>query len=391
MTTLNKNSLMQGKQFKIMKTMFEKTIKNIGKSNYVGMKEGMEGEETTMQQLEREFRSTLVMYEKAQRDNLQSTMGVSIDKRKFYGKVVKTSDTNKLYYITTKGIYRELKGPMREPWNIDDDDDNESGLKAIATSHECPYPFDDYIIESSELTNFQQGMPLNYKRLNSDIGGSGDGYYWQKCPPLEGGGFGGHPWNNGGVFIIKDGSPGSQLAWLDHYGKKYNFKSGIKREDVHISFPKMGEKTYLIPSTEFLSNLPSGEGRGLMPLQSPELTKESPAPGIVSFNGDEGTSIISLNNKLIELAIRMRDEIRSVEVRNNDSRGASREINGSLDELIKELEKQRRLVKELKTEIVSLDKSVVDSHSMVKSINLRYFAWGLSLITVVLIGMKIKK
>ena len=33
MSTLNKNSLMQGKQFKIMKTMFEKTIKNIGKAN----------------------------------------------------------------------------------------------------------------------------------------------------------------------------------------------------------------------------------------------------------------------------------------------------------------------------------------------------------------------
>ena len=94
---------------------------------------------------------------------------------------------------------------------------------------------------------------LNYKKLDSDIGGAGDGYYWQKCPPLEGSGFGGHPWNNGGVFIIKDRTPGTQLAWLDHYGKKYNFKTGIK-EDVHISFPKIGERTHLIPSTEFLSN-----------------------------------------------------------------------------------------------------------------------------------------
>ena len=68
MTTLNKQSLMQGEQFKIMKTMFEKTIKNIGKSNYVGLKEGMEGEETNIQQLEREFRDTLLNIEKAQRE-----------------------------------------------------------------------------------------------------------------------------------------------------------------------------------------------------------------------------------------------------------------------------------------------------------------------------------
>ena len=294
-------------------------------------------------------------------------MGIDIDKRKFFGKVVKTKDTNKLYYITTKGVYRELLGPLEEPWNVDDSD---RGLKAIASSHECPYPSSDYFIESSQLSNFLQGMPLNYKKLDSDIGGAGDGYYWQKCPPLEGSGFGGHPWNNGGVFIIKDGTPGTQLAWLDHYGKKYNFKTGIKREDVHISFPKIGERTHLIPSTEFLSNNATRNGGGLMPLQSPELTKDSPAPGIVAFNGDEGNSVISLNNKLIELAVRMRDEIRSIEVRNNDSREASREINGSLDELIAELEKQRKLVKELKTEIVSLDKSVIDSHSMVNSINL---------------------
>ena len=55
-----------------------------------------------------------------------------------------------------------------------------------------------------------------------------------------------------------------------------------------------------------------------------------------------------------------------------------REKLNNLDELIAELENREKIVKELKTEIVSLDKSVIDSHSMVNSINLRYFAWGLS-------------
>ena len=87
----------------------------------------------------------------------------------------------------------------------------------------------------------------------------------------------------------------------------------------------MGERTHLIPSTEFLSNNATRNG-GFNAIAIPELTKDSPAPGIVAFNGDEGNSIISLNNKLIELAVRMRDEIRSIEVRNNDSREASREI-----------------------------------------------------------------
>ena len=52
---------------------------------------------------------------------------------------------------------------------------------------------------------------------------------------------------------------------------------------------------------------------------------------------------------MIELAVRMRDEIRSAKVRNNDSREAS--INDSLDELIAELEKQRKLAKNLKLKL----------------------------------------
>ena len=246
MSALNKKSLLQGQQFKIMKTMFEKTIKNIGKNNYVGIKEGLDHEETTMQQLEREFRNTLDMYERAQRNNLTAAMNISIDKRKFFGKVIKTSDTNKLYYITTRGVYRELLAPQTEPWNSDTED----SLKAVASSHECPFPYDSqYEIESEQLTNFLQGMPLNFKALDNDIGG--DGYYWQKCPPAEGSGFSGHSWNNGGVFIIKDNAPGSQLAWLDHYGKKYNFKSGINRDDVHISFQKLVKKHILYHKLNF--------------------------------------------------------------------------------------------------------------------------------------------
>ena len=200
--------------------------------------------------------------------------------------------------------------------------------------------------------------------------GPDDKYYFQKCPPPTGS----SAWANGGVFAEKDGTS-SGLIWIDHFGKRHDFQDNVLRSQTHNSCPKRTGPTHQIPVTEFNHLLRKSDNK---------LDENTPCPGIVR---SDVQNVTALNNKLIDLAIEMKSEISSVTRRNTDTTETSSKVNTELDELIDQVKKHRERIKNLETEISSLDTTIYDNTHLVKSINLHYIAWGISLVTIGLIAM----
>ena len=354
----NKTSLNQGKQFRTMQKMFNKVIKNIGRSNYIGM-EGLDhDEESKMDTLTKSFRNTLVDYEEAFRLHLSGALVDENNIFQYYGKTIKAG--NKLYWITNKGVKRELMAPEEDTYSIH----TPEGRKKIAVAHGCKLP-DTTEINSTILNLFELGQPLKFKQNTSlENGATGERYIWQKCNSQ---------WEIGGHFIKRAGS--EELGWYDWKGKKHLFQTGLLKENIHNSCPKRdpNKPTYEVKENEW--NLMTAGGT---------LDENSPCPGPLR---DNKSTILVLNNKLIDLAKEMKSEIDSINNRNQDTKESSNDANMAVTMLISELSQHREQVTELQKEIFSLDTSITDNKHLVKAINLRYVTWGISLITISLLIM----
>ena len=354
----NKTSLNQGKQFRTMQKMFNKVIKNIGKSNYIGM-EGLDhDEESKMDTLTKSFRNTLVEYEEAFRLHLSGALVDENNIFQYYGKTIKSGD--KLYWITNKGVKRELMVPEDDTYSIH----TPEGRNKIAVAHGCKLP-DTTDIDSTTLNLFELGQPLKFKQNTSlENAATGERYIWQKCNSQ---------WEIGGHFIKREGS--EELGWYDWKGKKHLFKTGLLKENIHNSCPKRdsNKPTYEVKENEW--NLMTNGGT---------LNENSPCPGPIK---DNKSTILILNNNLIDLAKEMKYEIDSINNRNQDTKESSTDANMAVTMLISELTQHRKQVTELQKEIFSLDTSITDNKHLVKAINLRYVTWGISLITISLLIM----
>jgi len=359
-TSNNKTSLNQGKQFITMQKMFNRVIKNIGKSNYVGI-EGASGNDdpTKMDVLTTSFRNTLGEYEAAFTLHLAGAMNDKKGIFQYYDKTVKLENDDDVYWITNKGVKRKLTAPE----TIDTGNTVDDLVSKLVENHQCKQP---RVINKQILELFTKGADLDFIRA-SDSAETGNEYIWQKCNS---------PWEHGGHFIQQDGVP-SQLGWYDWKGKKHLFKSGLTKDKVHNSFPKKS-------TSHITHNIPVDEWN-LMKDGSPELDENTPRPGI-SQNNKQPT-ILQLNNKLIDLAHEMKDHIDMIVNRGDDTDEASKEAQSALEVLIATVKQQRKEIKELKTEIFSLDANITDNKHLVKSINLRYITWGISLITLSLLIM----
>lgn len=355
----NKKSLRQGEQFNIMKKMFNQNIKHIGKNTYTGIVEGLDDDKTSMEQLKEEFEKTLLDYEEVYKLHLTEKMS-NDDKYKFIGKTVEWDGD--LYYITKKGIMRQLWVPPRldKDWPID------SGKREMA--HNCPRVMKP-ALRQEEKNMFKIGQPL--KAILDQNSTDGTGYTWQKCTD---------PWHFNGAMFIKRRGANNDLAWIDDEGKKYNFKSNIDYNETHDTCPK--QKAPEVVYTIEFSN------PEMIPTITPDLTKESPCPGIT--NNTENR-VIALNDKLIRLAINMRDEITNIENRNGDTKNSISKANSSLEDIMKILKEKRDEIEKLNIEIHSLNGNIKDTKGLVKAINLHYFGWGLSLVTLMFLIMKYKK
>lgn len=369
-TSSNKASLKQGEQFKIMQTMFDKAVKNIGKSNYIGIEGATSSgndDKTKMETLIDDFRTTLDSYKIAYKKHLTSSMSDKNNIKKYYGNTIKAKGYNEIFYITTKGVKRKLEAPPTGDWSKS----GQVGWDAYTDAHVCPRITEANQVDLEIINTWEvNGQPLRYHK-NKNPQNSDDTHYFQKCPPPVGSAV----WANGGVFITKEGTAGGPLAWYDHKGKKHDFKDGVTRDLAHNSCPKRSGRTFRIPAVEF---------NNLMATSGDKLDENTTCPNIIQAGEN---NITSLNNKLIDLAIEMKNEINSITQRTQDTDEASNEVKQSLDTLIETVREQRKRIKNLKKEIFSLDTTIMDNTYLVKSINLRYIAWGVSLITIGILGL----
>jgi hypothetical protein len=340
----SKNSLRQGEQFNIMRKMYRENIKHIGKNKYVGIREGVTTKD--MSQYEDEFEITLKEYEVEYQKQLKAGGG---DAAGYYGKTITYGGD--VYYVTKRGVLRKLMGSgvgKTPEQKIDD--------------HLCPSQEETDELLSDDFNKLKIGEPL---KCDDDTTNP----ECQKCRD---------PHNNKAMFI-RSTNPAGDLYWINDFGKKQKFDRGVMEDKTDWTCPK--KKTTLRLSQKQINLIPMNPRY--------KLSVDSACTGFTINTGEK--SVVFLNNKLIGLAIAMKNEVDKLSEKSSGIDGESANAKRSLDSIIQNLKTKRDTVEKLKKEIQSLNGNIKDNTHLVKSLNLRYMAWFLSLVTLILLGMyKIK-
>tara|TARA_B100000795_G_scaffold267547_3_gene252605 strand:+ start:9927 stop:10988 length:1062 start_codon:yes stop_codon:yes gene_type:complete len=348
----NKNSLRQGEQFSEMRKMYKENIKHIGKNNYNGIKEGLTSKEK-MDGYNDDFEITLREYEVAYRKKIERN---NVEISEYNGKTIEYGETGakEIYYVTKKGVVRKLSG---------NGTDRTNAQRII--DHGCPDVSEDNKNISTEIfKKFTVGPDL---KCNDSV--IGDNILCQKCQldtEISG-------------FVKPTGSSGD-LYWVNDKGYRQKFKKGVYQSETHFTCPKRG-KTIFVPQDRI----------SIMPTNSnPIMNETSACTGFINNDGDK--SVTALNNRLIGLAINMKNEISKIEAKSKNTNGNIDIATSSLDAIIANLKTKRETISKLKKEIISLNGNIQDNTHLVKSLNIRYMAWFLSFVTIFLLGLyKIKK
>ena len=348
----NKTSLRQGEQFKIMKTMFNNNIKNIGKSGYIGLIEGINGDDKnrqTFDELKIEFETTLGNYEDAYKNHiLKLTNPSNINIQAHLNKVIKYG--NAVYYITPKGIIKHLEPP--------DTGDDDMELTLLASKHGYFSSEDIVEISAEEYNIFLKTIGRPLKAILKD----GE-YFYQKITDV---------WNKQGSFIVK----GNQKAWVDDKGWRYKFKAGLREEDLNDSWPKQGSPEYKSGNVKVWEwNL----------MDDRNIINENSMCPVIEDSTD--TQLISMNNNLKSLAVKMKNVITELYDTKGDTDNEISNADSALNGIVNVLTTKRNNIKNLNYEINSLNGNINDNKHLVKAINAHYLAWGLSFVTIFLLGM----
>ena len=323
------NSLcnIQGKKFKFNKFKFLEIF-----NNKEGFIEGNANENANengekMKILETEFNGKLDQYTAAYDDYIKENLVSDVDISTLLGKTAKYN--NEDYYISRKGVMRKLK------WGYQ--------------NHLCQEPTKN--ITNKQKTKLKIGIPL----AKTIKGGT---TFYEKCTDEH---------INSTGKVISNQITGD-TAWLDDLGTKYKFIQGDSRDnscpngiaeeinDVGYSMIKSGVE--LGPRDECVRQTLTKQGR-----------------------------LNSLNNELIMIASKMKSLINNVQVESSEDDNKITLQAKSLDEIITQLNLDRKKIKILKKEIFSLDGNVRDNKYLVDSSNIQYIGWGVSLITVLVLGL----
>ena len=350
----NKKSLKQGEQFKIMKTMFNKNVKNIGRNKYVGLIEGIGGTNNKFDSLKTEFTKTLQNYEGAYRKHLENRLRNNVSISDYLNKTVRYD--SELYYITEKGVIKHLENPYMDSYSSKEND--------IIRGHGCGSLSQVKTISPEIYNLFIFGEPIRAKQSEA---GFGD-IYWQKCQD---------DYIKKGSFIRKGGA-GGKKAWIDDKGLKYDFASGVTISSLDNSFPK----------NEYAKTVNAYIWDNFFKSGGENITNTTIKPGGID---NTETALLSINNKLKNLAIEMRTEISEIYKNNDNTESEINKANSTLENIVKMLKKKRKNIKELQYEISGLDGNISDNSNLVKAINLHYVGWGVSLATIVLLTSYILK
>lgn len=97
------------------------------------------------------------------------------------------------------------------------------------------------------------------------------------------------------------------------------------------------------------------------------------------------------NDELKDLAYEMQTEATKVQNVNSEDNKLIQKNAEKIDGNINELNEQNELIQILKNEITSLDGNIRDANYLVESTNMKYVAWGVSLTTIILLILFLKK
>tara|TARA_B110001450_G_scaffold6029_1_gene6256 strand:+ start:1408 stop:2391 length:984 start_codon:yes stop_codon:yes gene_type:complete len=321
------NSLcnIQGKKFKFNKFKFLEIFNN--KEGFIEGNANANENDEQMKMLETEFNGKLSQYGEAYEDYIKETLVADVDISTLLGKTAKYNNDD--YYISRKGVMRKLQ------WGYQD--------------HRCPEPTKN--ITNKQKTKLKVGNPLE-KRVEMGIN------FFEKCTDK-------HIDSTGKV--ITDAIT-NEVAWLDDLGTKRKFIQPHSRDN---SCPNGIE--YDVDATTW-KMIKSGEDLG-------------PTDKCVRQTLTKQGRLNRLNNELIMIASEMKSLINNVQVESSEDDNKITLQAKSLDEIITQLNLDRKKIKILKKEIFSLDGNVRDNKYLVDSSNIQYIGWGVSLITVLVLGL----
>ena len=327
----------------------------------IKMVEGFEGSENAeykkkeeeMKKKIDEFNGLVEEYEMKYKDLINEKLYVDADINSLLGKTVSYND--KIYYVTSTGIAREIKNnnnlPLNQFYNTDS-----------WRAYECSPP--EKNITRTQFNALKKGQPLKQK-FDSALGTGLNAYISQKCHDS---------WVTGGSFQIKN-SIDHSVAWIDDLGNRYKFS------DTNVKHPTCGTSGPIsLTGREF--QLMDEYEKG--PLTPKDICPSQRQPTQIQLN--------TINNRMKALAIEMKTIINDMKRDAGNTDSIIQEKANDYDAIVNELYNKRRTIKALEKEIFSLEGNIRDNTYGVKSINLNYLAWGVSFATLVgLSFMVIKK
>lgn len=335
----------QGMDFVRNKRRFNKIFKNNMPEGFSTI-EGAVGTvdvKDKLRELEQEYNNVLEKYISSYEKLIKTKMVQDIDISNLKGKTAKYKGEN--YFVTNRGIMKKIlpalvKNSDSEIWN----------------KIECQPPILN--ITEEQKRKLVEGEPIREKNMEDGT------KLYQKCTDVY--------VKDGGIKVKNMTT--SNMGWVDDKGKFYQFKDPTK-------LPQGCSSAIIqdIPDIEYALLLQHA-GTDLGPEDECSL-HTSPAD----------TEVEKLNERLMDIAIEMRDTITSVESESSESNVKLDENSGKIEEDIAKLNSQKEIISQLKKEIFSLDGNIRDSRYLVSSENLKYVSWGISLATIIGIMIFLKK
>jgi len=332
----------QGMNYIRNKRKFNKYVKNNMPEGFSTI-EGAVGSVNVndkLHELELEYNKVLQKYTTSYEKLIKTRMVEDIDINSLKGKTARYGGQS--YFVTNRGVMRKIMAL------------NPNDL----VKFECNPP-EREITEAQKRKLISDDVePLRME----DIGGT---KIYQKCTD---------------VFVKEGGIKVKNLltknmGWVDDKGYFVQFKDPTKLPQGCSSAPIKE-----ITDTEYKLLKKHQKGSDLGP--DDECSLHTLPTNI---------EVEKLNEKLMEIAIEMRDTMGTVETESGESDNKIGQNSTKIDEDIAKLNSQKQIIKELKKEIVSLDGNIRDSRYLVKSEHLKYVTWGISLATLMGIMVFLKK
>ncbi len=363
----------QGKDFKYNKNKYKLKIKNNMCEGYENISNvggnSVEASVQKMKDLENKYNDTLLKYKNSYSKMLRhkTVKDVDISHLPYRKSGAVASYAGENYYITDRYVMKKIpkEGDMRENW-------------------ECPEP--SINITENQKQKLTMGIPLRRKK------GENETIIYQTCNDTN--------INNGGVQVQDEIT--KNRAWLNDLGELQQFKDPSAppkacKSVVHtipsIKYEMMKKGKKLGPTdTCYLETFSGMEGfRGITEGNSNMGIMGGGTHSPQSVTDSAETATEKHNDELKDVLYEMQDEtIKLKDVINVDNNLINDNAK-KIESDINKLDEQKKLIQTLKNEITSLDGNIRDANYLVESTNMKYVAWGISLTTIILLILFLKK